>query len=154
MQPSNLSTASNPSHSVNVCLHLYVETWVQTMSTCCFILKFSGFQEATYFAGYLNSEELKAFLLADSPHADNIGNVEWLAKLAYLADIFEKLNVLNLSLQGKDKTILEVSDKVMGFVKKLRLWHQCAENDNNFEMFPLYDNFYIHSAVEKDQFKS
>jgi hypothetical protein len=99
-------------------------------------------------------EELKAFLLADSPHADNIGNVEWLAKLAYLADIFEKLNVLNLSLQGKDKTILEVSDKVMGFVKKLRLWHQCAENDNNFEMFPLYDNFCIHSAVEKDQFKS
>ncbi len=29
----------------------------------------------------------------------------WIAKLAYLADIFTKLNELNLSLQGRDTTI-------------------------------------------------
>ncbi len=32
----------------------------------------------------------------------------WIAQLTYLADIFTKLNELNLSLQGRDTTILKL----------------------------------------------
>nr|XP_049589459.1 protein FAM200A-like isoform X2 [Syngnathus scovelli] len=47
-----------------------------------------------------------------SPHATLFENTDWLAKLCYLADIFIKLNELNVSLQGKDTSILNLYDKV------------------------------------------
>jgi hypothetical protein len=43
----------------------------------------------------------------------------WLAKLAYLTDIFERLNSLNVSLQGKNVTIMDFHDKLHGFVATL-----------------------------------
>uniref|UniRef100_A0AAV2MMX3 Transposase n=1 Tax=Knipowitschia caucasica TaxID=637954 RepID=A0AAV2MMX3_KNICA len=51
-------------------------------------------------------------------------DAEWVARLAYLADVFSKLNELNLSLQGKESHILNMYDKVKGFTKKLELWRQ------------------------------
>ena len=36
-------------------------------------------------------------------------------KLAYLCDIFEKLNQLNILLQGKDTHILQLYDKLTAF---------------------------------------
>ena len=39
-------------------------------------------------------------------------------KLAYLCDIFEKLNQLNISLQGRDTHILQLYDKLTAFKKK------------------------------------
>nr|CAI5821899.1 unnamed protein product [Callosobruchus analis] len=39
--------------------------------------------------------------------------------LAYLADIFEFLNNLNLKLQGKNTTILASYDNIQGFLAKL-----------------------------------
>ena len=45
-------------------------------------------------------------------------NTGWNARLAYLADVFSKLNELNLSLQGKDAHILNMYDKVNGFIHK------------------------------------
>ena len=32
--------------------------------------------------------------------AANLSNVNWIATLAYLADVFKHLNVLNVSMQG------------------------------------------------------
>ncbi len=62
----------------------------------------------------------------------------WIAKLAYLADIFTKLNELNLSLQGRDTTILKLYDRVGGFLKKAELWKRlCAEG---FSCFPQFDS--------------
>ena len=42
----------------------------------------------------------------------------WLCKIAYLADIFNKLNGLNLSLQGRNSNILFSHDKIEAFKKK------------------------------------
>ena len=42
--------------------------------------------------------------------------------LAYLADIFEKLNILNLSKQGSKITIINLYDSLNAFVEKLELW--------------------------------
>ena len=43
-------------------------------------------------------------------------------QLAYLCDIFAKLNQLNISLQGKDTYLLQLHDKITAFNRKLQLW--------------------------------
>lgn len=45
-------------------------------------------------------------------------NEERLAILNYLADIFDKLNCLNLSHHGKNTNILIIFDKIDAFKKK------------------------------------
>ena len=42
--------------------------------------------------------------------------------LTYLVDIFDPINSLNLSLQGKDKYIFVLSDKLKAFQMKLQNW--------------------------------
>ena len=54
--------------------------------------------------------------------------------LAYLADIFEKLNQLNLSMQGKQTTILNLSDSINSFLQKIVIWKSNAEK-SVFAMF-------------------
>lgn len=60
---------------------------------------------------------------------------DFLIKLAYLSDIFEKLNILNRSLQIQDANILTWNDKIQAFIRKLDLWGQSMKT-NNLEMFP------------------
>uniref|UniRef100_A0A8C1M8T8 C2H2-type domain-containing protein n=1 Tax=Cyprinus carpio TaxID=7962 RepID=A0A8C1M8T8_CYPCA len=67
--------------------------------------------------------EVSAFLAEHShPLVVMLENTDWVARLAYLADFFSKLNNLNLTLQGKDTHILNMYDKVCGFMKKIKLW--------------------------------
>lgn len=42
---------------------------------------------------------------------------DFLAKLAFLSDLFEKLNILNSSLQGNKATIFQLFNKVEGLKK-------------------------------------
>ena len=46
----------------------------------------------------------------------------WLQDFAFLTDVTEKLNGLNLQLQGKDKDIGGMISDVTSFSKKLDLW--------------------------------
>ncbi len=67
--------------------------------------------------------EVRTFLSEHrSTHATMFEDTDWLAKLCYLADVFSKMNVLNVCLQGKDTSILNLYDKVGGFLKKAELW--------------------------------
>ena len=50
--------------------------------------------------------------------------------LTYLVDIFDRINRLNLSLQGKDKYIFDLSDKVKAFQMKLENWKRKIEYGN------------------------
>lgn len=62
------------------------------------------------------------FLQKKKPQlAAHFGDAEWVAKLAYLCDMFNLLNELNLSLQGKMTTV-KLADKVAAFQAKLELW--------------------------------
>ncbi|KAM9305440.1 protein FAM200B [Gastrophryne carolinensis] len=68
-------------------------------------------------------EPLQRFLSEKkSPLAAHFSDKVWVAKLAYLCDIFSLLNELNLSLQGKMTTIFKLADKVAAFKPKLELW--------------------------------
>ena len=51
-------------------------------------------------------------------------------KIFYLADIFTFLNELSYSLQGKNKSQIEVAEKISAFKKKLSLWKKRVRNQN------------------------
>ena len=68
-------------------------------------------------------EPLQRFLLEkQSPLAAHFSDTEWVAKLAYLCDIFNLLNELSLSLQVRMTTVFKSADKVAAFKAKLELW--------------------------------
>ena len=70
-------------------------------------------------------EPLQRFLSEKkSPLAARFSDTVWVAKLAYLCDIFSLLNELSLALQGKMTTVLKLADKVAAFKAKLALWGQ------------------------------
>nr|XP_034997000.1 zinc finger BED domain-containing protein 5-like [Zootoca vivipara] len=72
-------------------------------------------------------DEVRLFLL-DTKYADFLTNFSWLCSVAYLADVFEHLNVLNLSLQGKNVDMFKVEDKISAMVKKCQIWASRIEN--------------------------
>ena len=60
----------------------------------------------------------------------------WWSKLAYLADVFGHLNMLNTKIQGKNASVLTATDKPGAFQLKLNLWRKKAEK-GVLEIFPL-----------------
>ena len=88
-----------------------------------------------------------------SPLAPLFLDNDWLAKLAYLADIFAKLNELNIKLQGRDQTILNLYDKVDGFLEKAALWKRlCAKGD--FSCFDQFDAFMSSEQTQRATIKT
>jgi hypothetical protein len=69
----------------------------------------------------LRNELLNIFTLENSDFAAQLNDEEWCAKLAYLADIFSHLNSLNARMQGKEENVLTSSDKLNGFLRKLKI---------------------------------
>jgi len=47
-----------------------------------------------------------------------------LFKFSCFCDTFGKLNELNISMQGLDKNMLVVSDKIAAFLRKLMFWKE------------------------------
>ena len=65
--------------------------------------------------------EIRLFLEEERMYeaASKFTDEHFLMKLAYLSDVFGKLNELNLQLQGKDKHLPHLADKITGFTRKL-----------------------------------
>ena len=51
-------------------------------------------------------------------------SIEWCARLAHMADIFQHLNELNTRMQGRNENLLTNTDKINGFRSKVQLWQQ------------------------------
>ncbi|KAL4153935.1 hypothetical protein QTP88_001768 [Uroleucon formosanum] len=79
----------------------------------------------------LREELLFFFTCEESKYADFLSEDSWCAKVAFLADIFEKLNYLNKSMQGKQENILTSTDKISSFQQKLLLWISKIEKQTN-----------------------
>ena len=74
-------------------------------------------------------DKLHAFLQQEKNQLANyLAENEFLLKLAYLCNIFAKSNKLNLSMQGADRNMLDISDKITAFTKKLYLWKEDIAN--------------------------
>lgn len=58
----------------------------------------------------------------------------WNKRLAYLVDIFEQLNKVNLQMQGRGDNLIKFLDTLKAFVNKVKNWKRKIEI-NNFAMF-------------------
>ena len=85
----------------------------------------------------------------DLQQAANVADNLWLAKLAYLADIFNHLNTLNASLQGKDSNMLKTTDKIVAFKKKLSMWKRRMQ-EKSTDAFQQFTEFLSQNNVEVD----
>ena len=80
-------------------------------------------------------------------------------KLAYLSDMFQNLNELNLQMQGSSPHLPQQADKITSFTRKLEVWAQRVKEGNidSFEnlksfievnklqntLIPMYENSYV-----------
>lgn len=87
------------------------------------------------------------FTCEEPKYADFLSDDSWCAKVAFLADIFEKLNYLNKSMQGKQENILTSTDKISSFQQKLLLWISKIEKQTNWDMFDLVKNCHVNSDL-------
>lgn len=98
--------------------------------------------------------EVAEFLLSEKHQlADRFTNEAWILKLAYMADIFCHLNVLNQSMQGRDTYIVHMQDKVHAFSLKIMLWSNKLK-EGITEMFPLLHQELLSSGGELDTISS
>ena len=69
-------------------------------------------------------EEIRIFLEEERMYeaASKFSDEQFLLKLAYLSDVFGKLNELNLQPQGKDRHLPHLADKITAFSRKLEVW--------------------------------
>lgn len=76
--------------------------------------------------------EIKLFLEVQGKHdlKSYIDDEAWNKRVAYLADIFDQLNKLNLKLQGKEMHTLHFQDNLQAFVAKLQNWRRKVNIDN------------------------
>ncbi len=81
-----------------------------------------------------------------------ITSLDWIARLAYLSDIYEKVNVLNLSLQGPDSNIIHSSSKINGFILKLALW-KTAITSGKPDFFDNFQDFLQSSGYSIENIK-
>lgn len=69
---------------------------------------------------------------------------DFICKLAYLADIFNHMNDICLSIQGPDTTIMDATEKLQAFLLKMSLWKIRIQNGiyANFQMLDevLFEN--------------
>ncbi|XP_044285324.1 zinc finger MYM-type protein 6-like [Varanus komodoensis] len=94
-------------------------------------------------------EEIKQFLREwDSALVKPLLDEEWMAKLAYMADIFILFNELNISLQGFSTNIFTLRNKMDAFKKKLVLWDSRVQEDD-IEMFPHLQDFLTAANVNQ-----
>uniref|UniRef100_A0A6P7GA77 General transcription factor II-I repeat domain-containing protein 2A-like n=1 Tax=Diabrotica virgifera virgifera TaxID=50390 RepID=A0A6P7GA77_DIAVI len=66
---------------------------------------------------------LIAFLKERKEDYSTLEEPEWLRDFGFLTDVTGKLNELNLQLQGKEKSILQMISEVKSFIAKLELWN-------------------------------
>ena len=67
--------------------------------------------------------------------------------MAYLADIFSKMNEMNLSLQGKTATVFDANAKVSSFKRKLMYWLECVKKEDIY-CFPLTKSFVNENNIK------
>ena len=78
----------------------------------------------------------------------NLKDKHWLLTLAFLVDIYDHLNVLNLSLQGKNILFPDAISNISAFKSKLALYRTQLKNYDhshfeNFKRCDMPDNFMI-----------
>ena len=89
---------------------------------------------------FLLREELEFFFTEEhDQRASKFRDNFWLAKVAYMAFIFEHLNKLNVNMQGKNISIFEIMYKINAIKKKIPLWQKRVASKFFFDFSLLHD---------------
>ncbi|KAL4130632.1 hypothetical protein QTP88_008053 [Uroleucon formosanum] len=78
---------------------------------------------------------------------DKLTDNLWITTLAYLSDIFNRLNVLNLSLQGKSINRFSMNDKIKAFLKIIEMISNNVSNEN-LQSFPNLEQFVTEHELQ------
>lgn len=73
-------------------------------------------------------QEIVLFLRQNNKVYDELENDSWWCLLAFLCDITEKLGELNSGLQGENKIISQMANKVFAFEDKLHMYYEEMQN--------------------------
>lgn len=122
---SNLCRDCNSEHEVLV-LHTAVR-WLSRGNVLCRFFELRNELEM-FYSGERNSPDFLKFLR----------DPQNVFLMAYLCDIFSKLNELNLGMQGKQTNILVLHDRLEAFRTKIIWWVKKVEQ-SDFNAFPTLD---------------
>ncbi|MBN3295885.1 GT2D2 protein, partial [Amia calva] len=76
--------------------------------------------------------EIRLFLQNKGRQRSKLSDESWLCELAFLFDVTEHLNTLNMKLTGSTQVITEMYDSVKAFQLKLSLWEKQMQQGNIF----------------------
>ncbi|XP_034069815.1 zinc finger BED domain-containing protein 5-like [Gymnodraco acuticeps] len=95
--------------------------------------------------------EVQVFLQDKNfPSSDMFDDTVWLSQLAYLSDIFSRLNDLNLGLQGLSINVFDVQDKINTMLKKLELF-EIKVKAVDVSAFPALESFLSENELTLDE---
>jgi hypothetical protein len=77
--------------------------------------------------------------------ANYFSDVSWLLQLAYIADVFNKLNDFNLSMQGRSITVLTAEGNVASMKLKPKSWYQRVQR-NKLDCFDTMNEYLEESS--------
>jgi hypothetical protein len=83
------------------------------------------------------SAEFSLFLQEkENPLLEHSETKDFIHRLSYLADIFNHMNEINLSIQGPEVNIMDAAEKFEAFLAKVLIWKKRVETDilANFPM--------------------
>jgi hypothetical protein len=63
----------------------------------------------------------------ETPLLEHFGRKDFIHGLAYLENIFNHVNEINLSIQSPEFAIIDVTEKLQAFLAKLSTWKKRAE---------------------------
>ena len=85
----------------------------------------------------LRNELFQFFRKKNDNFQADLGSKEFLARLAYLSDIFEVLNNFNMPFQGPNGTLSKYISKLEAFLRKLTLWMENVKT-KKYAVFKLF----------------
>ena len=110
--------------------------WLQTSVLYYTEVRWISRGYATRHLSELRDELFQFFRKKNDYFQADLESKEFLARLAYLSDIFEVLNNFNMSFQGPNGTLTEYISKLEAFLRQLTLWMENVKN-KKYAMFKL-----------------
>ena len=84
---------------------------------------------------HLREEVILSLAVEKTSFGFSLHDKIWRLKVQFLSDLIEKLNSLNLSLQGPSENIVKSTSKLKSFEENITLW-KSEISKRNFDCFP------------------
>jgi len=106
----------------------YATKWEQNINHCSFLCLCIGFHRAksSQVSSSYGMKEVSSYCQDNHHLYKHLEDGRWIIKLAYMTDILEHLNELNIKMQGNNENILTSSDKLKGFKRKNSTLENCV----------------------------